>query len=274
MNTHVTQAAMHPPKNRTGSTSLPSRRNFSHFASQVAQWCGRPWAFGLAFTLVLLWAVTGPYFHYSQSWQIIINTGTTIVTFLMVFVIQSSQNRDGLALHLKLDELIKAVEGARNGLVAAEEMDEEKLHELQDSFRDVAHEAVLKPNESAFRQALRCGNRIGLIVSFAPSARTLEKELQEMAESQGQRLSVKTLVAEGALQALKAGDGNTHDHLVAAASKALARCDAMILGQFSMARAASAVSAQGFGLPVITTPDAALKELRQMIEVNAKLNLR
>lgn len=128
-------------KSKLVSPTIRSPRNFSHFASKVAQWCGKPWAFGMAFTLVLLWAITGPYFHYSESWQIIINTGTTIVTFLMVFVIQSSQNRDGLALHLKLDELIKAVEGARNNLVAAEEMDEAKLQELQDSFRDVAREA-------------------------------------------------------------------------------------------------------------------------------------
>jgi Asp/Glu/hydantoin racemase len=129
---------------------------------------------------------------------------------------------------------------------------------------------VLKPNESAFRQALMCGNRIGLIVSFPPSAQALEKELREMAESQRQRVSVETLIVEGALQALKAGDGNTHDHLVAIASKALAQCDAVILGQFSLARAANAVSTQGFGPRVITTPDAALNELRQMIETNSR----
>ncbi len=131
---------------------------------------------------------------------------------------------------------------------------------------------VLKPNESAFRQALMCGNKIGLVVSFAPSAQPLEKELREMAESKGQRLYIKTLIVEGALQALKDGDGGTHDHLVAAASKALAQCDAVILGQFSLARAASAVSAQGFEQRVITTPDAALKELRQLLELNSQLN--
>ena len=92
--------------------------------------------------MVILWAVTGPYFHYSESWQIVINTSTTIITFLMVFVIQSSQNRESLALQLKMNEIIHALDGARNGMVAAEDLDETKLEEFQQSFLDVAEEAT------------------------------------------------------------------------------------------------------------------------------------
>jgi len=115
------------------------KRNFSHFASKVAMWCGSPIAFGLALGIVVLWAVSGPFFGYSETWQIVINTGTTIITFLMVFVIQSSQNRDGLALQLKLNEIIRTLEGARNSLVDAEDMDEKDLQKLRKSFQNLAH---------------------------------------------------------------------------------------------------------------------------------------
>ena len=122
--------------------------NFSHFASRVALWCGKPIAFALATTSVLIWAISGPFFEFSEKWQIVINTGTTIITFLMVFVIQSSQNRDGMALQLKLDEIIRAMEGARNHLVAAEDMDEKDLEDLKTSFRDLAEQAE-KTNTTA-----------------------------------------------------------------------------------------------------------------------------
>ncbi len=139
-------------------------RNFSHFASAVALWCGRPQAFGLAVSVVLVWAVTGPFFHFSENWQIIINTGTTIITFLMVFVIQSSQNRDGMALQLKLAELIRAMEGARNTFVAAEDMDENDMLQLRSSFKGLAKQSgpkdacvgqaaeLLSPNTTAVPQ--------------------------------------------------------------------------------------------------------------------------
>jgi Asp/Glu/hydantoin racemase len=129
---------------------------------------------------------------------------------------------------------------------------------------------VLRPNESAFRQALKLGNKLGLIVTFAPSAKPLENELQDMAEAARQSLSIKTLIVADALVALKAGNGEEHDRLVAAAARKLGQHDAVILGQFSLARAASAVASQGFGDRVITTPDAALKELRQFIEANSR----
>lgn len=129
---------------------------------------------------------------------------------------------------------------------------------------------ILRPNESAFRAALKRGNKIALIVTFAPSAKSLETELRQMAEIARQPTSVDTLFVEHALAALKDGDAERHDHLVAAAAGSLKQHDAVILGQFSLARAANALAAQGLGDRVITTPDAALKELRQLIELNSR----
>lgn len=104
---------------------------FSGLASGVATAAGRPWAFGLAVAVVLVWAATGPLFHYSDTWQLVINTGTTIVTFLMVFLIQGSQNRDGLAIQTKLDEIIRA-SAARNEFVGIDErLTEDALRELR-----------------------------------------------------------------------------------------------------------------------------------------------
>ncbi|MCA1458217.1 low affinity iron permease family protein [Bradyrhizobium sp. BRP22] len=99
-------------------------REWSHwFACECGRLAGKPIAFILASAIVVLWGVTGPIFHYSDTWQLVINTGTTIITFLMVFLIQHSQNRDTLALQVKLSELILAVEGARNKIAAAEDLD-------------------------------------------------------------------------------------------------------------------------------------------------------
>ena len=98
---------------------------------------GSPWAFLVAALIIAVWAVTGPIFHYSDTWQLIINTGTTIVTFLMVFLIQNTQNRDAAAVHLKLDELIRSVKGARNRLVDLEELSEDELEELRAEFQKV-----------------------------------------------------------------------------------------------------------------------------------------
>lgn len=125
---------------------------------------------------------------------------------------------------------------------------------------------VLRPNESAFREALRRGNRIALVVTFAPSGKSLETELRQMAEAAGQRVSIETLFVEHALEALKEGDAQGHDRLVAAAASKLGPQDAVILGQFSLARAADPVRAMGWGDRVITTPDAAIKELHQLVE--------
>jgi low affinity Fe/Cu permease len=114
-------------------------RNLRHawekFARQATQWTGRPSAFGIAVAIILVWLVTGPIFRFSNTWQLVINTGTTVVTFLMVFLIQHSQNKDTRAMELKLNELVAAVEGASNRLIDVEELSEEELDVLQDHYR-------------------------------------------------------------------------------------------------------------------------------------------
>src|SRR5437762_12749828 len=117
------------------------RELFRKFAQSISQAVGSSWAFILAFSIILLWAVTGPMFHYSDTWQLVINTGTTIITFLMVFLIQNTQNRDAKAIHLKLDELIKGVKGARTGLVNLEQLSDADLDRLHKEFERL-HESV------------------------------------------------------------------------------------------------------------------------------------
>ena len=106
---------------------------FRLFARRSSMLLGSAWAFGLAILIIVIWGLTGPVFHYSNTWQLIINTGTTIVTFLMVFLIQNTQNRDAKAAHLKLDELIRALKGARNELIDLEKLADEDLTILRNS---------------------------------------------------------------------------------------------------------------------------------------------
>jgi low affinity Fe/Cu permease len=108
---------------------------FRLFANRSSVMLGSAWAFAAAVLAIIVWIVTGPTFHFSDTWQLIINTATTIVTFLMVFLIQNTQNRDAKAMHLKLDELIRAVEGARNQLVDLEELSDNDLKKLEEQFR-------------------------------------------------------------------------------------------------------------------------------------------
>jgi low affinity Fe/Cu permease len=118
-----------------------SRSLFTRFARITAHATGQPRAFLTAVALVGVWAFTGPYFHYSTDWQLVINTGTTIVTFLMVFLIQNTQNRDSEAMHLKLDELIRAMEGAHNALLDMEELEDRDLEKIRVSYLDLAASA-------------------------------------------------------------------------------------------------------------------------------------
>ncbi len=117
-------------------------RIVAHRASNAV---GSPWAFLLAVAVILVWGVTGPLFHYSDTWQLVINTGTTIVTFLMVFLIQNAQNRDARAIHLKLDELLRAVDGARTGMVNLEALSDAELLRLQDEFEKMQKEIGIDP---------------------------------------------------------------------------------------------------------------------------------
>lgn len=107
---------------------------FRKFSHKIAEVLGSSWAFILALLIVIAWAATGPTFHFSDTWQLVINTGTTIVTFLMVFLIQNTQNRDSKAIQLKLDELLRGVKGARTGLVNLESLTDEELAQLQKEF--------------------------------------------------------------------------------------------------------------------------------------------
>ena len=107
---------------------------FRRFATRTSDSVGSPAAFVIGLTLIVLWAATGPLFGYSDSWQLVVNTATTIITFLMVFLIQSTQNRDAKAIHLKLDELLRGVQGARTAMVALENSTDEELAQFQDEF--------------------------------------------------------------------------------------------------------------------------------------------
>lgn len=107
---------------------------FRKLAHATSEQMGSSRAFAVAVLIILIWAITGPFFHYSDTWQLVINTGTTIITFLMVFLIQNTQNRDAIAMQLKLDELLRAVDGARTGLVNLENMTDEELQLVRDEF--------------------------------------------------------------------------------------------------------------------------------------------
>jgi low affinity Fe/Cu permease len=123
---------MRPPRSRSG---------FTRFASAVSRTTGSATAFVLAMLVVVAWLATGPIFHFSDTWQLVINTGTTIITFLMVFLIQNAQYRDSEALHVKIDELIRAMEGAHNALLDLEELDEHELAAVRHDYHDLAKRA-------------------------------------------------------------------------------------------------------------------------------------
>ena len=110
------------------------REAFRRFAGRVSEWVGSPTAFVVGLTLIVGWGLTGPLFKYSDTWQLVINTATTIVTFLMVFLIQNTQNRDARAIHLKLDELLRGVSGARTAMVALENCTDEELAQFHAEF--------------------------------------------------------------------------------------------------------------------------------------------
>jgi low affinity Fe/Cu permease len=125
-------------------------KTFATFSKTASRWTGHPIAFLIAFAVIIIWAVTGPLFNFSDTWQLVINTSTTIVTFLMVFLIQNTQNRDTAALQVKLDELIFVIEKANNCLLDLEELEEGELEDIRSNYEKVAKEA---------RETRRKGNR-------------------------------------------------------------------------------------------------------------------
>jgi low affinity Fe/Cu permease len=120
---------------------VPFSTSFGRFAKSTARTSGHPSTFALAVGIIIVWAVTGPVFHYSDTWQLFINTGTTIVTFLMVFLIQNTQNRDSAAMHVKLDELLRAVQGAHTAMADLEDLTEEELDAFKARYVALANEA-------------------------------------------------------------------------------------------------------------------------------------
>jgi len=114
---------------------------FDRFAKWMAHATGHPGTFGMACLIILVWAATGPLFHFSDTWQLVINTGTTIVTFLMVFLIQNTQNRDSTAMQVKLDELIRVLQGAHNALLDLEDLSQEDLDRIRASYEQLAERA-------------------------------------------------------------------------------------------------------------------------------------
>jgi len=128
---------------------------FRIFARNSSTILGSAWVFTMAVLVIIIWAATGPAFHFSNTWQLIINTGTTIVTFLMVFLIQNTQNRDAKAVHLKLDEIIRAIEGARNELVDLEELSDEDLKKLEEQFQRLRKRAEHNGTQSRKAQSAK-----------------------------------------------------------------------------------------------------------------------
>src|SRR6266550_6308002 len=128
----IASAVMRPTKSRSA---------FTRFAKRTAHASGRPVTFFLAVAVIIVWAMTGPLFHFSDTWQLVINTGTTIVTFLMVFLIQCTQNRDTEALQVKLDELLRVTAGAHNALLDLEELEEAELRGVQAGYAKLAERA-------------------------------------------------------------------------------------------------------------------------------------
>ncbi|MEO8478193.1 MAG: low affinity iron permease family protein [Gemmatimonadota bacterium] len=125
--------------------AAPSR--FRAFAKWTSRASGRPATFVLALLVIVVWAVTGPLFHWSDTWQLVINTGTTVVTFLMVFLIQNTQNRDAEAVQVKLDELIRATKGAHNRLLDLEELEQEDLEAIHRDYEELARLARLQGHD-------------------------------------------------------------------------------------------------------------------------------
>jgi len=149
-------------KNEAAAGNRPLHRSagppLEAFSIWVTRWTGSSWAFALALSVILLWGVTGPVFRFSDTWQLVINTGTTIVTFLMVFVIQRAQNKESKAIQLKLDEIVAAMKGASNRLISAEDLSEREIEVLSRRYADLSRLAAAR---GRLREALSTDDPTG-----------------------------------------------------------------------------------------------------------------
>jgi low affinity Fe/Cu permease len=146
--------------------------SFNHFAKATARACGHPYTFAGSVLLVVVWALTGPLFRYSDTWQLAINTTTTVLTFLAVFLIQNTQNRDAAAMQIKLDELIRAVQGAQNQLVNLEELSEEELDRYKARFAELATRARDRASGQTDGPELPADDESGATSSIAGNSKT------------------------------------------------------------------------------------------------------
>jgi low affinity Fe/Cu permease len=161
-----------PPRPGGGAKPAGRRDLFGRAAAWTAQVSGGKWAFLLAFGVVLVWAVSGPFFAFSEMWQLVINTGTTIVTFLMVFLIQNAQNRESKAIHIKLDELLYAGRRARNEIINIEELSEEQLDQIHRRYEQIAER---------HRQGLQAELERG-VVSVSGRVEEVEEDVERVGE--------------------------------------------------------------------------------------------
>jgi low affinity Fe/Cu permease len=147
-NNHADLRAQLPPET-PAEPAAHSAEWFGRFAAQVSAGMGSKWAFAAAGLVIVVWAITGPIFHYSDTWQLVINTGTTIVTFLMVFLIQNTQNRDARAINLKLNELIRAIDAARDQMIDIESLSDLELKEIQARYEKIKADLTDLPEQPA-----------------------------------------------------------------------------------------------------------------------------
>jgi low affinity Fe/Cu permease len=131
---------------------MPDVSSYSKFAKAASHFCGRPKVFTVSVGLIVVWLISGPFFGFSDTWQLIINTGTTIITFLMVFLIQNTQNRDTEAMQIKLDELIRATRGAQNALLDLEELEEDELDKFRKKYEALADAARQKLERKGYEK--------------------------------------------------------------------------------------------------------------------------
>jgi low affinity Fe/Cu permease len=193
------------------------KQMFRSFASATSEAAGSPWAFIVAVLVIVVWGITGPIFGFSDTWQLVINTGTTIVTFLMVFLIQNTQNRDAKAMHLKLDELIRALHGARTHLVDLEDLTDEELEDLQKQFQLIRERVASGvPEQNALAEAQVATEQAVEAQARAQAAAEKAEAVSEKAEVVGEKAEVAHELADAAHERVSDHEGGRTNNRPAA----------------------------------------------------------